>query len=101
MFKTKYTPIERGFDEHMGYFQGCESAYTHVAACCGAGSPTNDQDYVCGNGMNASGAGGHTHDTGKDYRGYDWFKSGPAPGNNGVSSPDPTANHTNSATLLR
>ena len=43
MFKTKYTPIERGFDEHMGYFQGCESAYTHVAACCGAGSPTNDQ----------------------------------------------------------
>ena len=49
MFKTKYTPIERGFDEHMGYFQGCESAYTHVAACCGAGSPTNDQDYVCGN----------------------------------------------------
>ena len=43
MFQTKYTPIERGFDEHMGYFQGCESAFTHIAACCSAGSPDSDQ----------------------------------------------------------
>jgi hypothetical protein len=39
--------------------------------------------------------------SGKDQRGYDWFKSGPAPGNNGVSSPDLSANHSNSATLIR
>ena len=84
-------PIKRGFDEHMGYMQGCESHYTHVSACCGAGSPTHDQDYVCSTGMGS----------GKDQRGYDWFKSGPAPGNNGVSSPDLSANHSNSATLIR
>ena len=31
---------------------------------------------------------------GTDYRGYDWFKSGPPP-NGGTSRPDPTANRTN------
>merc|ERR1719473_321910 len=50
MFKEDYTPPRRGFDEHMGYYQGCESHYTHVAACCGAGSPDHDQDFVCGHG---------------------------------------------------
>lgn len=43
MFMEKYTPMGRGFDEHMGYYQGCESAYTHIAACCRAGSPDADQ----------------------------------------------------------
>ncbi len=100
MFQTRYTPIARGFDEHMGYFQGCESAYTHVAACCTAGSPDSDEAYVCPSGMNASHAGGHTKLQNKDYRGYDWFKSGPAPGNKGVSLPDLSVNHTNSATLI-
>ena len=38
MFRAAYTPIKRGFDEHMGYYQGCGSAYTHVASCCHAGS---------------------------------------------------------------
>ena len=50
MFKESYTPRHRGFDEHMGYYQGCESAYTHIAACCSAGSPTGDKDFVCDNG---------------------------------------------------
>lgn len=47
MFKEEYTPARRGFDEHMGYYQGCESAWTHVSACCGAGSEYNDSHYVC------------------------------------------------------
>ena len=46
-FKEAYTPMGRGFAEHMGYYQGCESHYTHVAACCTAGSPDHDQNYVC------------------------------------------------------
>ena len=33
MYTEAYTPAHRGFDEHMGYYQGCESHYTHVAAC--------------------------------------------------------------------
>jgi hypothetical protein len=92
MFQTKYTPIARGFDEHMvrvlapflivtlfdswnlsdtppctvlysgnlsrqGYFQGCESAYTHVAACCTAGSPDTDEAYVCPSPKNNSWGG--------------------------------------------
>ena len=47
MFKEAYTPARRGFDEHMGYYQGCESAWTHVSACCSAGSADNDQHFVC------------------------------------------------------
>ena len=66
----------------MGYYQGCESAYTHVAACCQPGSPHSDQDYVCSPGKYGN----------KDYRGYDWFHDG---------VPDPSANHTNSADLIR
>eukprot|EP00658_Telonema_sp_P-2_P006088 TRINITY_DN12316_c0_g1_i2.p1 TRINITY_DN12316_c0_g1~~TRINITY_DN12316_c0_g1_i2.p1 ORF type:complete len:562 (-),score=99.42 TRINITY_DN12316_c0_g1_i2:379-2064(-) len=83
MFKQSYTPIRRGFDEHMGYYQGCESKYTHVAACCTAGSPDHDNEYVC-------------HDQ-MQYEGYDWFKSGV--GQN-TSLPDPTANQTSSAELI-
>ena len=55
MFMEKYTPMGRGFDEHMGYYQGCESAYTHIAACCRAGSP--DADQVRGNGAQVALAG--------------------------------------------
>jgi len=88
MFKQAYTPMKRGFDEHMGYYQGCESAYTHLAACCGAGSPDHDQDFVCDSNTTNSG-----------YVGYDWFKSGAFP-NAGISKPDLTVNHTNSADLI-
>eukprot|EP00035_Acanthoeca_spectabilis_P016511 m.338095 g.338095 ORF g.338095 m.338095 type:complete len:554 (+) comp16533_c6_seq7:3379-5040(+) len=84
MYKDAYTPRHRGFDEHMGYYQGCESAYTHVAACCSAGSPSNDQNFVCDHGEG-------------QYLGYDWWKSGDSGGD---SVPDPTVNHTNSATLI-
>jgi len=79
MFKEEYTPWKRGFDEHMGYLQGCESSWTHVASCCSAENPTSDQNYVCPAGK-------------KDYRGYDWFKAG---------KPDFTVNGTNSADLIR
>lgn len=95
MFMEKYTPMGRGFDEHMGYYQGCESAYTHIAACCKAGSPDSDQDFVCRPGHWSA---NYTHSAPKDYRGYDWFKSGWP--NQGVSKPDLSANHTNSATLI-
>eukprot|EP00936_MAST-01D_sp_MAST-1D-sp1_P001908 g1908.t1 len=88
MFKEAYTPMQRGFEHHMGYYQGCESAWTHVAACCHAGSPTADQNYTCAPGMWGS----------KDYRGYDWFKSDAS---KGISVPDTTANNTNSADLIR
>jgi hypothetical protein len=95
MFMEKYTPMGRGFDEHMGYYQGCESAYTHIAACCKAGSPDSDQDFVCQPGRWSA---NYTHSAPKDYRGYDWFKSGWP--NHGVSKPDLSVNHTNSATLI-
>jgi len=88
MFREAYTPIKRGFDEHMGYYQGCGSAYTHIAACCSAGSADNDTHFTCA----------HTG-AGKDYRGYDWFRSGPAP-NAGKSVPDLSASTSNSATLI-
>eukprot|EP01062_Namystynia_karyoxenos_P009373 TRINITY_DN13324_c0_g2_i1.p2 TRINITY_DN13324_c0_g2~~TRINITY_DN13324_c0_g2_i1.p2 ORF type:complete len:559 (+),score=164.65 TRINITY_DN13324_c0_g2_i1:78-1754(+) len=99
MFKQEYTPSRRGFDEYMGYYQGCESAYTHVAACCGAGSPTGDQHYVC-HGPREEGQ--EEVEGGKDYRGYDWFKTGPesSPAN-ATAKPDLTANETNSAYLIR
>eukprot|EP00928_Gymnodinium_smaydae_P032485 TRINITY_DN23515_c0_g2_i1.p1 TRINITY_DN23515_c0_g2~~TRINITY_DN23515_c0_g2_i1.p1 ORF type:complete len:572 (-),score=65.13 TRINITY_DN23515_c0_g2_i1:309-2024(-) len=88
MFKESYTPMKRGFHEHMGYYQGCESEYTHDAACCSAGSPDHDMNFVCNR---------NTKDSG--YVGYDWFRSGPFP-NDGFSKPDYTANHTSSATLI-
>ena len=68
MFKEDYTPARRGFDEHMGYYQGCGSAWTHVSSCCTAGSADHDNKYVC-----ASDPKWGT----KDYRAYDWFKTGP------------------------
>eukprot|EP00937_MAST-01D_sp_MAST-1D-sp2_P004705 g4705.t1 len=89
MFKEDYTPMKRGFDHHMGYYQGCESAWTHVAACCTAGSPTEDQNFTCNAGIDGGG---------KDMRGYDWFKSNPA---KGISEPDFSANNSNSVDLIR
>jgi arylsulfatase A-like enzyme len=86
MFTQAYTPPHRGFDEHMGYYQGCQAAYTHVAACCGASSPDHDQNNTCG--------------TSGRYLGYDWFKTGPVP-HGGDSKPDLSANHINSAHLIR
>ena len=59
-------PTSRGFDKWDGYLQGCGSSWTHVSACCPAGSPYNDQKYVCKHGLGAKV---------KDYRGYDWFKN--------------------------
>ena len=80
MFKREFTPAARGFNVSVGYLQGCESAWTHVAACCGAHTPTADQGYVC------------DAPKGKDYRGYDWFDNG---------TPEISANGTNSAELIR
>ena len=79
MFADEYTPIRRGFDHHEGYLQGCGSAYTHVGACCTAGSPTHDQNFTCENHLNSE-------------MGYDWFK--------GLEAV-PSANHTNSVDLIR
>lgn len=85
MFQEKAQPRSRGFDEHMGYFQGCTSKMTHVAACCTANEPTGDKDYVC------------SSDASEDYRGWDWFRSGSG---GGASEADFTANHTSSAALI-
>ncbi|KAH9492409.1 hypothetical protein Btru_051041 [Bulinus truncatus] len=30
MFKWEYTPLYRGFESHLGYYQGCEDYYTHT-----------------------------------------------------------------------
>lgn len=59
-------------------------------ACCTAGSPDHDNQYICESGKWGA----------KDYRAYDWFKTGPAP-NNHTSQPDFSANETNSAYLIR
>ena len=32
MHADAFTPLSRGFGAHVGYYQGCESAFTHVAA---------------------------------------------------------------------
>jgi arylsulfatase A-like enzyme len=29
-YQRAYTPLERGFDEHLGYYQGCVDYYTHT-----------------------------------------------------------------------
>ena len=44
MFKQEYTPRQRGSDEHMGYYQGCGSAWTHVASCCSGAFYSLDAD---------------------------------------------------------
>ena len=35
MGRQEWTPPRRGFDEHMGYYDGCGTRYTHVQSCCG------------------------------------------------------------------
>jgi arylsulfatase A-like enzyme len=89
MFKEEYTPMGRGFEEHLGYYQGCGSAYTHVTSCCTAGSPDSDQNFVC-----APGEWGK-----EDFRGLDWFRGNATSG--GISLPDASGNHTNSCQLIR
>ena len=78
MHKVAFYPSSRGFDEHVGYFQGCESKWTHIASCCDASTnATDDEAFVC------------SKPGGKDYRGFDWFnRTTPVPVAAGVSSTD-------------
>lgn len=87
MFRESAYPRQRGFDEHIGYLQGCGSKGTHIAACCQESEDptTGDLNYTCA--ANAKG---------KDFRGYDWFKSSA----DGHSEPDFTVNLTSSAVLV-
>ena len=74
-------PAARGFDESVGYLQGCGSKWTHVASCCDAQpGGTTDGAYVC-----------PAPAAGEDFRGYDWFNN---------SAPDVAANLTASSTLI-
>lgn len=87
MYKEEYYPINRGFDEHLGYLQGCGSQDTHISSCCDApANATNFTSYVC--------PGSNPADpTGPDFRGYDWF-NGTTPvldGAVGVSSTEMVA----------
>lgn len=88
MFRQSALPRQRGFDEHMGYLQGCGSEATHLTHCCmpGPNVSSGDHDFVCQP---------HAGDT-KEMRGYDWFKSAPG----GDSEADPSANHTRSAVMI-
>jgi hypothetical protein len=82
MYAEKYYPSNRGFDEYVGYLQGCESHGTRMASCCQAPSnPQNWSDFVCD--------APPSHQ--KDYRGWDWF--------NGTAA-DLTNNHTASADVI-
>ena len=64
MHDVRFWPVNRGFDDHSGYFQGCGGYASHVAACCDAPSP-NASDFV----------GFICPPTAPDdYRGYDWFE---------------------------
>ena len=87
MFAEEYTPRHRGFDEHVGYLQGCLSEATHIASCCQPGKNSGDKEFVC------------DAPKGKDYRGYDWWSSLTADAH-GESVPDPTANHSSSASII-
>lgn len=87
MFRSSATPRRRGFDEHMGYYSGCQSKATHVSECCVAGDSMGDTDWACKAPRNES----------HDHRGYDWFRSG---SDGGGSEPDWSANHTSSAKLI-
>eukprot|EP00730_Choanoeca_flexa_P008226 TRINITY_DN12463_c3_g1_i7.p1 TRINITY_DN12463_c3_g1~~TRINITY_DN12463_c3_g1_i7.p1 ORF type:complete len:543 (+),score=96.31 TRINITY_DN12463_c3_g1_i7:273-1901(+) len=82
MLNSSYTPLGRGYQTHHGYYQGCESAYTHVAACCSADAELDpmQKKYVC------------PSSKGKDYRGYDWWSNGHA---------NITTNETKSVYLIR
>ena len=51
MHADAFTPLSRGFKTHVGYYQGCESAFTHVAACRAAWKSNLQLDVnvrVCG-----------------------------------------------------
>ena len=65
MFREAYLPTRRGFDAYAGYLQGCESAWTHVSACCAANSSTSDETWTCQDGS-------------ARFDGYDWW-AGTAP----------------------
>ena len=86
MFRQSAWPTARGFQEHMGYMQGCSSKATHITTCCQAGEPTGDLSYVCPARKKGPGSS----------RGYDWFKSG----GGHRSQADPSANETSSAKLI-
>ena len=78
----RFAPWNRGFDEHVGYLQGCGGGWTHISSCCQAGPrPTEDDGFICG----------AQHP--KDFRGYDWFAD--------RGQPDLSANGTRSAEIIR
>lgn len=41
-YQRAYTPLERGFDRHMGYYQGCVDYYSHVGGGYGGSQPGVD-----------------------------------------------------------
>jgi hypothetical protein len=38
-YQRAYTPLARGFDEHLGYYQGCVDYYKHTGGGYGGMSP--------------------------------------------------------------
>ena len=81
MHDQRFWPVNRGFDDHSGYFQGCGSYATHVAACCNPPAPnaSDFQSYICPKDPTP----------GQEYRGYDWFANlAPQPQYNGTTSSD-------------
>ena len=38
-YQRAYTPLERRFDEHLGYYQGCVDYYTHTGGGYGGMKP--------------------------------------------------------------
>lgn len=81
MYQKAYYPSSRGFDEFIGYMQGCISHGTRIANCCQApNNPQNWSDFVCS-----------APSSGKDYRGSDWFNG---------TGPDLTGNNTASSEVL-
>ena len=38
-YQRAYTPLERGFDEHLGYYQGCVDYYKHTGGGYGGMEP--------------------------------------------------------------
>ena len=85
-------PTKRGFHMWDGFMQGCKSGWTHVAACCSAGSSFSDEEYVCSysNSMHAI-SGSWDETISGDWRGYDWFKN---------DTPDLSANGTKTSDLM-
>eukprot|EP01063_Lacrimia_lanifica_P034144 TRINITY_DN6249_c0_g1_i1.p1 TRINITY_DN6249_c0_g1~~TRINITY_DN6249_c0_g1_i1.p1 ORF type:complete len:540 (+),score=166.88 TRINITY_DN6249_c0_g1_i1:69-1688(+) len=87
MMTDEYMPTSRGFDEYEGYLQGCGSKYTHVSACCTAGSDTEDQNYTCALDTKLL-----SENFDKKYLGYDWWQG---------TAPRYGVNHTSSAELIK